>query len=305
MSWWTLRKLKQGDSKTRREACIELGASHDPKAMHALEEALRDDDNNVRKAAAEALTKFGEKGISSLLNAAFGDWVGWGENAREAAAEKLASLGSSIVPSLIGRLPKSAEILGKIGDSRAVDSLMALLGQESLYPEHRIAVARALGKIGDRRALQPLLAAFEKNWVPGDIAGALGDLGDREAIVPIVKQSRQVPYAAKTYYNLEASEALAKLGRPEGVMGIFEILRSWTLPDSSCRRVVNILVEALKNQTSNLETADLKAVLSLELVESSMVHDDSGIGRGHSTPVDCSKVHEIARQELSRRGAKP
>lgn len=53
----------------------------------------------------------------------------------------------------------AAEALGEIGDRRAVDVLIGLLGTEAT-PE---AVA-ALGKIGDRRAIEPLIGVLENDW---------------------------------------------------------------------------------------------------------------------------------------------
>jgi HEAT repeat protein len=86
---------------------------------------------------------------------------------RIAAAEALVKLGSLAVEPLIRTLDDGhsstrqtvAEILGKLGDTRAVGPLIERLQDEEWYV--RQAAAEALGKLGDARAVQPLIEAME------------------------------------------------------------------------------------------------------------------------------------------------
>jgi HEAT repeat protein len=54
----------------------------------------------------------------------------------------------------------AAEALGKIGDARAVEPLIGMLGDED--SDVRYDAAEALGKIGDVRAVEPLIKALEE-----------------------------------------------------------------------------------------------------------------------------------------------
>jgi HEAT repeat protein len=78
----------------------------------------------------------------------------------------------------------AAGALGKIGDTRAVEPLIAALGDqrvrataESLgYTRERLvcwAAAEALGQIGDARAVEPLIAALGDQAMRGPAAAAL------------------------------------------------------------------------------------------------------------------------------------
>ncbi len=78
--------------------------------------------------------------------------------------------------------PAAAEALGELGDGRALDALLARLDD----PEQRVreAAARALGALGDGRALEGLLACLDDPApkVREAAARALGTLGDGRAL---------------------------------------------------------------------------------------------------------------------------
>ncbi|MBU1662625.1 MAG: HEAT repeat domain-containing protein [Chloroflexi bacterium] len=79
----------------------------------------------------------------------------------------------------------AAWALGMIGDPRAVEPLIATLGDQ---PNVREVAAKALGKIADPRAVEPLIAALQdENWgVQGTTAKALGEIGDTRAVKPLI-----------------------------------------------------------------------------------------------------------------------
>ena len=77
----------------------------------------------------------------------------------------------------------TAEVLGEIGDQRAVEPLIAALKDNTW--KVRINAMEALGKIGDQRAVEPLIAALKDTDVRGIAAGVLGKIGDQRAVEPL------------------------------------------------------------------------------------------------------------------------
>jgi HEAT repeat protein len=102
------------------------------------------------------------------------------------------------VPSYGNRLD-AVKVLGKIGDSRAVEPLIKALGGDDRGGVGLLA-AYALGDIGDSRAVEPLIKVLEvdsharKGEFWGDskrrcqaAARALGKIGDERAVEPLAK----------------------------------------------------------------------------------------------------------------------
>jgi HEAT repeat protein len=148
---------------------------------------LRDDDNYVRRKAAEALGKIGDPyALESLIKALLNDndWrVRWG----------------------------AAEAMGAIGDPSTVESLIYAL-EDDEWPVRWMA-AKALGRIGDPRAVRPLIKALEGDWPAlWTVAEALGQLEDPHAVGPLVAVLRD-SYSDK-YVQHTAVEALGQLGEP-------------------------------------------------------------------------------------------
>ena len=139
---------------------------------------------------------------------------------RKMAAEILGQLGDRrAVDPLIKALSHhnydvrqaAAEALGQLGDDRAVDPLSKALADDDRWV--RLAAAEALGQLGDKQAADSLINALSDNYfsVRRTAAKALGELGDKRAVDPLVKalsdDSSDVRKAAKT--------ALKKLGYEE------------------------------------------------------------------------------------------
>lgn len=86
---------------------------------------------------------------------------------RQAAAYQLLLKGNAAVPALIALVDTGADnsrfiatqLLGKIGDPRAVEPLLVQL-QQAQETALRQAAAEALGKLGDERAISPLIRAL-------------------------------------------------------------------------------------------------------------------------------------------------
>jgi len=74
-----------------------------------------------------------------------------------------------------------ANVLGELGDKKAVETLIGALENKSKYVLSQ--VANALGKLGDKRALKPLKQALEKEtdeYVIDEIKKTLKKLEDRD-----------------------------------------------------------------------------------------------------------------------------
>ena len=76
----------------------------------------------------------------------------------------------------------AAQVLGEIGDVRAVEPLIVAL--KNKHEDLRKTAAEALGKIGDARAVEPLRVALkdEDRDVRKAAAKALGKIGDARAV---------------------------------------------------------------------------------------------------------------------------
>jgi hypothetical protein len=131
---------------------------------------------------------------------------------------------------------EAADVLGMVGDERAVRALIGALCSDLPWyeREHLIygpyadeeATARgmaavALGRIGDKRAVEPLIAVFEQyyeNWrVRGWAASALAALGDRRAVGPLIAALNHSEYevrecAAAALGTMRAVAAVTALG---------------------------------------------------------------------------------------------
>ena len=80
----------------------------------------------------------------------------------------------------------AVEALGKIGDNRAVEPLIAALNDSD--SDVREYAADALGEIGDKRAVEPLIVALRdsNDNVRNNSVWALGKIGDKRAVEPLI-----------------------------------------------------------------------------------------------------------------------
>lgn len=173
----------------RRDVASMLGGMGDLRAVEPLIAALRDDsDSRVRAYAAVALQRIGHKHAFGPLIAALNDPC---SRVRQTVTKALVDLGPPAVMALTAALKhdypevrwRAATALAQIGDSRAVEPLIAALQDHGNF-SMQFAAAKALGDIGDRRAVKPLVAALEadNSDVRWRAAKALGAIGDSRAL---------------------------------------------------------------------------------------------------------------------------
>lgn len=161
-----------------------LGESGDISAIKPLKDTLFDD---VAHAAAEALDKLGWKPLNEDEKAyCFAAKEKW---------DQCVGLGAFAVEPLLKKLRRSEygayylcpviDTLGKIGDTRAAEPLIALLNAKEA--EVCEAAVEALGMLGDKRAVEPLIAVLMNNRIDRiAVIEALGRLKDARATKPLI-----------------------------------------------------------------------------------------------------------------------
>lgn len=107
--------------------------------------------------------------------------------------KRLCELGEDALETLISILDegasKAANVLGEIGDKRAVEPLLDALKSNTNDEYVKKAAAEALGKIKTEQAVQPLIAALfnAQQSVSSSAAEALGSIGDSRAVEPLLE----------------------------------------------------------------------------------------------------------------------
>lgn len=177
--------MKDSDWVVRREAVVTLGEMADERCVAPLSRALRDGDWQVRDAAVEALSSVGSPAVDVLVKL-LRDWEvrkaaiqALGkikdervldplvsqlriDEFREDATLALTEVGQPAVTRLVTALKDKDEfvrkqaviILGRIGDSEAIDPLIELLHDPDWYV--RLTAAAALESIHDERGREAI-----------------------------------------------------------------------------------------------------------------------------------------------------
>ncbi|MFQ5435244.1 MAG: HEAT repeat domain-containing protein [Anaerolineae bacterium] len=314
------------------EALVRIGSA----AVKPLCEALRDDDYNIRDNAIRALGQIGDvRAIEPLLEVKYGT-----EN--NLVVRALGQIGDPEVvtplttalssPNKVVRI-EAAKALGKMKEVRAVGPLISMLSDTPFDKYSRSAAMKALNDIGasglnqaittitrqgaDKDLAMELLAQLDPNWmrtteakraVPSLIsmlkrestgsrntgARLLGEIGDERAIQPLIDT---LPYLRMGTAVEEAAEALGNIGDARAVMPLLAALG--VKNEEMIRKAIKALERVVDRSKSGLdpkvlnEIAKLPAVLKARFVV---------IEANREVSVDCSRVKQIAQQELVRRG---
>ena len=194
------------DVARAQEAAAALGRLGDPAAGLALINALTDE--GLRGVAAASLVAIGPEVVDVLVM-----------GLRQAHPDVKEASGDPNVRVAI------AQILGRVGDQRAVDPLITALDD---VPEVGLAATEALGRLKDERAVEPLTRLTAHFGITA--VGALGELGGEQATVAVVDwvmpdgpdgQVRSDPDEAAA-----AIRALGRLGPAEIVSPVIERISS-------------------------------------------------------------------------------
>ncbi len=209
-----LMSQAETSTQTKKYSAYVLGESGDKKAVDILTATLNHKDWHTRLYTIEALGKIGdERAILPLF-----DGLSYSDSGDE-TAEVIGKLGdSSIVDTLIdimltGRSferDNAAIALGELKDARAVGPLIQQLNDSKYFDNAAI----ALGKIGDPQAINPLLDALmngEYNHVVKNAVIALGMIGDSSYVYNLIIATADNDSDIRD----EIYKALGKIGNQE------------------------------------------------------------------------------------------
>lgn len=155
--------LQDENEAVRLDAVRSLEFSHDPRALAALVEAVRDPSLKVKAEAVDGVVKLGEQATGPVIRL-LNDAIDEADNlTARYAAKALGLIGDRSISSVLVELLRSEDkfvaceaalALGRLGEVRAVPDLIAMLDQEN--GNIRFAAAEALGQISDPIARQAL-----------------------------------------------------------------------------------------------------------------------------------------------------
>ena len=210
-----VKALNDEDDDVRQAAAQALSLIKDPRVIDVLFGALKDADSSVRETAAATLDQIGVTPRSeqekALYFAAKKEW------------QKCIGLGKSAVDALVARLREphsnisieAADALGVIKDPAAVEPLINVLQDKSGSGLDRAHVAAALGELRDTRSVEPLLAVLREEYSEAwgvdlrvQAVTALGKIHDSRAVEPLVALLQD----KNSSVRMKAAQALDMLG---------------------------------------------------------------------------------------------
>lgn len=246
-----------------RAAIVNMGGP----AVDDLIAALAVSDFRTQSSAADALARIGDPRAIGPLVAALGDG---NPSVPTYVANALAQFGISAVEPLIAALQNQGlsdsalypitQSLAKIGDTRAVDPLVAALKHKSVAA--RSGAARALGSFHDLHAVEPLIEALKsgESNVKAAAAKSLGQLKDARAVEPLIltlndADSRVRLFAVQALWATAGADAadhlipLAKDNEPMVRAAAFEALSK--VNDA---RLYKMMLAGLKDELSGIQS---------------------------------------------------
>lgn len=216
-------------SSSRLVAAAHLATAASPDIEWALLEALHSPSAEIKIHAAAGLASMGsERAIARLVDLILteGAWV----SAR--IADQLISYGPAAVEPLVGAIADAARVwpreprtlvavvrvLGSIGDLRASDAIVPLLGHQLV--DVRVAAAGALARAGAPDTVHPLIEALsDSRWeMRARAASSLGAFSDPQAATPLADCLRD----ASWWVRQNAAESLIEI--PGGIDMLIDAL---------------------------------------------------------------------------------
>jgi len=179
--------LKAPTHDVRSWAADGLGLLGDTRAIPLLAGLLKDTHEDVLLSAASALTRFKDFPAPPELMAA----LAYSDSIQMHAAEALVlSNDPRGIDALIAAMathPVAIYVLGQSRDPRVVPALINFLQTPTNKSAGRASAAAALGRLGDPRAVDPLIASLNEDNGAVTTASivALGQLKDKRAIEPL------------------------------------------------------------------------------------------------------------------------
>ena len=290
----------------RAEAAEALGKIGDPRAVEPLMSSLKDAEKSVRRAAAAALEQLGwapqDDAQRGLWLVSRGDWSAAVELGSAAVEPLMVALGQEGDP-FVRR--SAAQALGEIGDARATESLVAAL----IDWEVREAAAQALKTMGwqpsddAQRARRLVIELEDASYESG--AGLAREL------VMIGPPAVEALVAALQSGNREVrktiAEVLGAIGDPRAITPLMLLAAD---PERAIREGVSPLSTLLERASSQVPEEVLRKLGSTRFWEWGVTWEPPEDLDPHCEltremgPIsaDSSRVVQLARQELIRRG---
>ncbi|MDY9925929.1 HEAT repeat domain-containing protein [Methanosarcina sp.] len=222
-----IEALKDEDEDVRWRAAEALGNIKSDTAVQPLINALKDENYNVRWRAAKALGNIkSDTAVQPLINALKDE----NYNVRWRAAEALGNIKSDTAVQLLINALKdedyfvrenAAEALGNIKSDTAVQPLINALKDED--EDVRWRAAKALGNIKSDTAVQPLINALkdEDSDVRGRAAEALGNIKSDTAVQPLINALKDEDSDVRG----RAAEALGNIKSDTAVQPLINALK--------------------------------------------------------------------------------
>jgi len=257
--------LSDRDDLVRQAAAKALGRLRDPQALEPLTDALQDFYRDVRCAVVVALGELGDKRAAQPLAQALDDVD---KEVQQRAKQALTKLeGPSVdrpAPVLNEHIVDASHTATEVSDS--VDETVHKACGHSVAPsdaEITMAVTEVLGKIGDVRAIEPLISVLNDSdrSIRQSAVEALGRLGE-----PAIESLLEALQSDEPEMRFTATRALGQIWQvPELVhLGSNDWgMRSeagWALGNQVDKRVVEPLIAALKDDRSLVRRAATKSL---------------------------------------------
>jgi len=238
-----IEALKSENDFVRRAACIALGQIGDPAAVSELAKCLQDSVIDIRIAACSALGQIRDASAAHALIACLDDL-----DISEAAANALVQIGKPAVPVLTRALTSSKNnmrsaactVLGKIRDTAAVPVLIQCL--KDTYSDVRCAACRALGKIRDTAAVPSLIEQLKdtNRDVRKAACTALGQVRDSSAVPALIS----LLCDEEVDVRITATDALVNIGKA-AIPALQEAMKS---DDPTIRKKVSGILNIIKQR---------------------------------------------------------
>lgn len=150
-----------------------------------------------------------------------------------------------------GHRQRAVETLGTLGDTRAVEPILALIGAESDI--HQTAIIESLKKLGDPRAVEVFLAFLSsKNpYEQGYAAEALGELRERRALIPLIKTLQE---NEEYFARRKVIWALGNLGDKRASEPLRETLQDILMDGSISQDLKGFLQEEIRKALEKINT---------------------------------------------------
>jgi HEAT repeat protein len=240
--------------KTRIEEMEEKGD------VEGLIHALKDDSENVRREAMNALERIGDS------------------RATEPLIELLQDPDITIQEEAI-------TVLGRIQDKKAVQPLIQTLNNQHIGIRWK--AAEALGKIGDPKATEALLQTLHDpdKTIQEEAITALGRIQDKTAVQPLIQNLTNLHIGIRC----RAAEALGKIGDPKAIEALILTLHD---PDKNVeeealtalgRIAVDPIIDDLKSEDQNIRDG---AIISLNQIGEFKIFDTVKISKSHDKSSD-------------------